>query len=464
MLLIISIILCLQSLLSKTLVFPFKKLTIEYLITTKSISDFINFHIYTNISIGTPKKSVAHFITSIGQSFSYDTMHLHYRGGKVNNIMQKEIEKSLDIFYFPENSSTFEQNDINENLYSDIYYFYNLNEDEINKRINISIVQKEKDQNLCGIIDLFYQDESNLRYKNKNFIKICKDNNIITDTYITFVYPEYNLNNNLSYFNDDYNDILGKLIIGDSPHKFAPEKYKEKDEIKINGIFALNINEIKFKYNLSNYIETNSRLNLKFHSEFILGSNTFRDEIDNIFFEELFSKKICKKDYIAENIYISQSIIYSCENNKGIQEKIKSFPTVYLEIKEYNITFLFNYKELFKLHNNRLYFLVMFKTNSHNWEIGELFFRKYIASINYYSKTISFYKTQIEEINSKTEFLYPNKATKTINNNRDNNNIFVVKIIIYLLFGLIIIAGIAIGGALAGVVLGMNSNNVFTKW
>ena len=103
MLLIISIILCLQSLLSKSLVFPFKKLTIEYFNTTKSISDFINFHIYTNISIGTPKTSVAHFITNIGQSFSYDAMHLHYKGGKVNNIMQKEIENSLDIFYFPEN-------------------------------------------------------------------------------------------------------------------------------------------------------------------------------------------------------------------------------------------------------------------------------------------------------------------------------------------------------------------------
>jgi len=115
-----------------------------------------------------------------------------------------------------------------------------------------------------------------------------------------------------------------------------------------------------------------------------------------------------------------------------------------LEIKEYNITFLFNYKELFKLHKDRLYFLIMFKTNSHNWEIGELFFRKYITSINYYSKTISFYKTQIEEINSKTEILYSNKNTKKINNNRDSNNIYVMKIIIYLSFGLIIIAGIVI--------------------
>ena len=39
------------------------------------------------------------------------------------------------------------------------------------------------------------------------------------------------------------------------------------------------------------------------------------------------------------------------------------------------------------------------------WEMGELFFRKYITAFNFDSKTISFYKTQVDEINQKTEIV-----------------------------------------------------------
>ena len=43
-------------------------------------------------------------------------------------------------------------------------------------------------------------------------------------------------------------------------------------------------------------------------------------------------------------------------------------------MKPYNLTFLFNYKELFKLHNNCLYFLIIYKNIIFNsWEVGELF-------------------------------------------------------------------------------------------
>ena len=448
MLSIISFILYFQSVQTENLVFPFKKLTIEYLNKTKTISDFINYNIYTNISIGTPKKSVAHFITSNSQPFSYDIMHLHYRGGKVNNNMQKEIENSLDIFYIPQNSSTIEKIDINNSLYSDIYYFNDINHDEIIKKINFNIIPTELNQKLCGIIDLYYQDESNPRNKKRNFIQELKDNNIINNGYLTFIYGEYDIKDDLKFFNDDYNNILGNLIIGESPHVLAPDKYKEEDEIKINGIFALNINEIKSKSNISNYIEKNVRLNLKYNSEFILGSNIYRDEIDNIFFNDLLSKKLCRKDFINENIYISQALIYSCENNDIVLEKMKSFPTLYFEIKDYDLKFRFNYKELFKLHNNRLYFLIMFKTNSHNWESGDLFFRKYITSINYYSKTISFYKTQVEEINRKTDIfsdiiIIDKDSNKTKNDKTSNNN-YIMKIIILILFGIIIIAAILV--------------------
>ena len=76
-------------------------------------------------------------------------------------------------------------------------------------------------------------------------------------------------------------------------------------------------------------------------------------------------------------------------------------------MKNDNLTFLFNYKELFKLHNNRLYFLFYY-TKYNSWEIGELFFRKYITSFGYDSKTIIFYKSQVDDINNKTDIIYSN--------------------------------------------------------
>ena len=56
MLTLILLIMNLEIFQPKNLVFPFKKLTIEYLNEIKTISDFINFNIYTNISMGTLKK------------------------------------------------------------------------------------------------------------------------------------------------------------------------------------------------------------------------------------------------------------------------------------------------------------------------------------------------------------------------------------------------------------------------
>ena len=122
-------------------------------------------------------------------------------------------------------------------------------------------------------------------------------------------------------------------------------------------------------------------------------------------------EKLCIKEIIEENIYISKDIVYSCENTETLKEKLKYFPNLYFEVKEYNLTFLFNYKELFKLHDDRIYFLIYFKEGSllNYWDIGELFLRKYITSFNYDSKTISFYKNQIDEINIKTDIPYPDE-------------------------------------------------------
>ena len=401
---LLLLILLFQSYHTNNLFFPFKKLTIEFFNESKSISDFINFNIYTNISMGTPKKNVGHFIKNSDNSFYYDTLQLHYTGREDYNQIQKEIENTVSFYYFAKDSTSYEVIDDYDGLFSDSYLLYDLNQKEKRAVLEFNAMFNEMKLKVFGSLNLYYYRETDPAPTDRYLFSILKNNDLISNSYFTFFYGEYDLTYEFNYFNDNYDDILGNFIIGEYPHEYAPDKYKEDDQIKINGQFKLHVDEIKYKYEqVLNYSETDVDVGLKFDGGFIKGSIKYKNEIDKIFFNELFSKKLCKAENIDENIMISQKIIYSCENNDKIQKKIQSFPTLYFEIKTYNITFLFNYKELFKLHNNRLYFLIIFKNDSNIWEMSEIFFRKYLTTFDYYSKTIAFYKSQINDINEKTD-------------------------------------------------------------
>ena len=398
--------------LNKNLVFPFKKLTVEFFNETKSISDFIDFNIYANISIGTPSQIVAQFILNSNRPFSLARMSLQGHGSASFINIEKQIENTLDIFYNYEKSSTYKVIDNYYQVYADIFTFKDLNNNEISKNLEFSMTQYYE-KKTCGLIDLLSRNSHDEPEDPTPYLfEVLRGNDLIDNYYITFIYDDYDYEGDkFNYLNDDYNNILAKVVIGASAHEINPDKYKEEDEIKINGYFDLFVNEIKFKNKKSNYIEKDVKVTLKYDSEFIKGSYTFRNEIDNIFFNELIYEKLCTKEIIEENIYISKDIVYSCENTAILKEKLKYFPNLYFEVKEYNLTFLFNYKELFKLHDDRIYFLIYFKEGSllNYWDIGELFLRKYITSFNYDSKTISFYKNQIDEINIKTDIPYPDE-------------------------------------------------------
>ena len=432
MLSLILFIIYLNYIEQKNIVLPFKKLTMEYLKETKSISDFIYFNIYTNISMGTPQKNVAHFIYMSNRYFCYDKFRLPHTTNPDSDKIQKDIENSLDIFYNIQNSSTFEIINSSFNFYSDIYHLFDLKQTE--KIYNLSFITYDikENYNLTGIIDLNTQEGSYGNYS-KYIFRILKEAGVIDDSYITFIYGEYDLKYNFNYLNDNYNDILGTLILGDSPHIFAPHKYKEEDEIKVNGRYILDIKEIKFVSHSFNFSEINKFVSIKFTSEFIKGTLQYKNIIESVFFNELIKTNICRIDYIEKNLN-EKFYIYSCENNTLTREKLKSFPTLYFEMKDYNLVFLFNYKELFKEHNNTIYFLIYFDGNTYsNWEIGEIFLRKYITSFNYYSKTISFYRTQVDEINKKTDIRFPNGESeenpKRENNERKNKILIIIVIV-----------------------------------
>lgn len=399
--LIYVILSCLYMNISKNIVFPFKKMTIKYSDKTKTINDFIKFSIYTNITMGTPLKNVANFILKGNYEFSF----LEIAQLIELNYVSKEIENTLDIFYSPANSSSFEAIDTGNSKYSDIFYFNDFNNKSVSKKLNFIMYRGSKNK-LVGLLDIYNSGDLAKIY----LMILLKAQDLISGYYMTFIYDTYNQDDIYNYFSDDYNKILGNLILGDSPHEFNQENYKKEDEIKIKGDFNLLINEIKFITKISNFTKSNVNLDFNFNSEFIQGTLDYKSKIDDYFFSDLIYDGICRMGYYQDNIYHEEKIIYSCLNNGKMREELIYFPTLYLKIIEYNLTFLFNYKELFKIYNGRFYFLICFKSGNNNyWEMGEIFLRKYTTSFNYDTKTILFYKTQINNINKITDIPIPEK-------------------------------------------------------
>ena len=135
-----------------------------------------------------------------------------------------------------------------------------------------------------GTLDLYSREFYDAEDKNSIYLFcVLKSNKLIDNYYITFLFDDndYDYENNSDYFNHDYSNIFGKLIIGDCPHIFAPEKYKKDDEIKFKNI-------------KSNYTEKDMVVSIKFTSAFIKGTLKYKNEIDKIFFNVLINKNICR--------------------------------------------------------------------------------------------------------------------------------------------------------------------------
>ena len=122
-----------------------------------------------------------------------------------------------------------------------------------------------------------------------------------------------------------------------------------------------------------------------------------------------------------------------------MRENIKLFPSLKFEIKINGINFIFSYGDLFKLFNDKLYFMIIFKIEIHSryiprWVVGEIFLRKYITTFNYGSKMIIFYRNQVNEANMKSEYINETNDLK-----KDNSSFINIRIIVGIIMGIFII-------------------------
>ena len=406
---------------TKNIVLPFKKITIETFKQNKTINDLISYNLYSTIEMGNEHQKVGFFIDQNEASFYLRKKLLSFNSTKSNEIM-KQYHNFSNFWFDKTKSVEIYSCDYNQ-FCSETFHFYNSDNKQVNAsnfRFNIYcdfIIERYK----CGIIGM--KNPSNIYYENDKiyiyFFDELKKNKLIDENYYTIFFEE---NNN----NFDYNDslYLGKIIIGESPHVFNSAQYQKSDEVVIPGndyIFV--VNDIKFNSSNEFYSESNVQIQISFTSGFIKGSNLYKKEIETVFFKELIKNDLCKVEFLSENLYTNEYYIYSCSNNSKVIDKINYFPSLYFEIKSKDITFIFTKKDLFKTFNDRIYFLIAFRDEKYSkynnkWYVGEIFLRKYITSFNFDSKSISFYRSQINKANLNSQIIYDE------NDIRKKSNIF----------------------------------------
>ena len=416
----------------KSIILPFKKFSIENINKNKTINDLILFHIYTNITMGTPTQTVAHFIELDDFSFTYQEKLISRDDKKYS----RRDYFNLQNFWFERRKSSSYNLDVDEQLSSDTYYFERYNDSIIkveNFRANfLNYLASQGHQ--CGIIGLNIptQPKDDFAPIHIDFISELRRNKLIDEYYFTIQYEEKN-----DVFNYKDNAFLGKIIIGESPYTLYPGKFKKENEVVFYlKDFSFLIEQANFLYNNVEYKEDDIQFKISFENGFIIGTSTYKKKIEKAFFNELINKKLCKIDVIEDNINSGEYFVYSCNNNEDMNKKIESFPNLYFDIKLNDLVFVFTYKDLFKVYKDRLYFLVIFKnvefaTSGHIWTFGDTFFRKYTTFLNSDSKTILLFRNEINNVNKEHYDKNSNKKNSVL---RTLFEVFLGLIILVVLF------------------------------
>ena len=405
-----------------------------------------NTQIFSELLIGTPSQKIGVFF--------------------VSNIYELNLfENMCDIstsFYSKDNSSTY-------NFIKNIKYIYNkvLNCSIINESIYLYTDKEQKNKIALDGLNIIYSDNKKEDYKeniyNKNEYEYhpntCLNIGFQSNKNIGFGYDlnfitqiKHYKKNDISIIKDyDFtfqytSNDEGFLVIGEKPHQFEPNNFHEEqflsvgsknrkltsewyfdfDNIYYNGI-RINDNS---KYNSSFYTDSSVKFDLSFG--LIEGTSNYEENIKKDFFNTLIDKQICFSEEV-NNIYR----IYYCDKKNSEDYIKKYFPTLNFCIKQIGFCFSFDYEDLFKEKDDKIYFLVYFKLKSdfyNRFTLGQILIKKYVLTFNYDNNLIGFYNKNIE--------IEP-KDKK--NSEKDGNKydikliiIFIVCIIVFIVVGFLL--------------------------
>jgi len=223
----------------------------------------------------------------------------------------------------------------------------------------------------------------------------------------------------------------GNFIIGEQPHKFDPQNYKEED-LLIAHPFTMSAMSLAWglRFDEITFMERNFRpyheCYFKYEYNYIEGIDNFEKELDK-YFNESIQNGTCFKE-IHKYYPYGPDKYYYCDKEK-YKDIIKYFPPLKFYLNEMNYTFELNYKDLFVEKYDKLILMIFFpRYGTMSWTFGKPFLKKYSFLMNQDSKIIGYYDRKIFEIP-----------------NNNNNNILLKIILIVIGIIIILVLGIILG-------------------
>ena len=231
----------------------------------------------------------------------------------------------------------------------------------------------------------------------------------------------------------------GYLVIGDELYKYNPKIYHQSQHINVytSTNCPLDYKEgiVIDEVNNKNLTLEKTKVYIEYDLGVIIGTNQYKQIIDEIFFNKLISNKICQIETVKLNSS-DEYYVYSCKEENL---NIKLFPKLLFISKTFVFNFELNYNDIFsKKANGLYYFLILFKvsyrynndtTLVEKWRLGEPFYRKYNFSRNFDSRMLGFYNPNYD--------YEEEKEINVENNKKDEGDNNIWKITIFIVLGLI---------------------------
>ena len=220
----------------------------------------------------------------------------------------------------------------------------------------------------------------------------------------------------------------GLIVFGKLPHELLPDIY-DKNNLSFTDPFFINyeysttveiewgvkFDEVLLEYNDNKTEEFDIyRGVFDLNIEYISPPYQFYDVIKK-FYKPLFDEDICFEEEEARNFnrdgYVYRMIY--CKYDEFKKDYLETFPKLLFKFTEFNQTFEFTYKDLFKpVYNNKYYLFLLFMrrlsggkqvSDPPTWYLGRMFLNKYQFVFDGDNKKVGFYKMPIPEEKDTTE-------------------------------------------------------------
>ena len=358
--------------------------------SSKFFDDNYLFRMLSPMKIGEPPQDIIAFINLFDEKLLI--------GELVFNITNNTFPNSFNKGYKYEKSASFKNiTTENDKINNESKEFSG--EENIYLYTSINDIKKDK---YSLFTNFKFNIENKILYDSNSFygliIGLCLADNYYEINFMRQIYERNTISKYIVSFEyKDYNE--GIIILGKYPHELFPDKYNEEEYKSFYSYqprtmyltnFVVNFDEVySSNNNIKSYLKT--KTNIILNSGLIMGISEYMEFIEENFFNEYINLNICKK-YITNSI--DHFIIFSCIENENLN--FEKFPILYFNLKSENLTFEFNYKDLFKKIGNEFYFLIVFEKYNTIWRLGNPFFMKYTFVYNGDAKTIGFYEKKNE--------------------------------------------------------------------